>query len=209
MPRIAFVHVVAASVLVGFLVVATGDFAAAQLFRRKEVCTEQQDPVCARTRRKVLATYPNECYANRDRAIVVSKGSCPNVGCPMLWAPVCGRKGGKNESFANSCLAEKGGAVVIAAGSCPGACTPIRQPVCAVDDTGKRSTFRSACEAVLAGARMLHPRDCLGDRACTPGGRGVCAIDPQTNKPTQYATVCDAERANAMIVREGPCRQAR
>ncbi len=210
MQRFFAVHVVIAGMLLACLTVATSGPASAQGFlKRKPVCTEQQDPVCARTRRKVLATYPNECYALRDRAVVISKGACPNVGCQMVWIPVCGRKGGKNAAYSNVCLAEKDGAVIIAPGECPEICAALNNPVCAVDDAGKRGNYHSSCEAVKAGARVLHPRDCLGDRLCAQGGRGVCAIDPQTKKQQSYPTLCDAERANATLIHEGNCRDQR
>jgi hypothetical protein len=210
MQKFFAIHVVIAGMLVAGLTITASEPAWAQGFlKRKQVCSEQQEPVCARTRRKVLATYPNECYAQNDRAVVIAKGACPNVGCQMVWIPVCARKGGKNATYSNVCLAEKDSAAVIAPGQCPEICAALNNPVCAVDDAGKRGNYRSACEAVKAGARVLHPRDCLGERPCAQGGRGVCALDPQSKKAQSYPTLCDAERANATLIHDGNCRDRR
>ena len=210
MRKLYVVPVAIAGALLAYLSIAASEHASAQGFQlRKPVCTEQQDPVCARTRRKVLATYPNECYAQRDRARVIAKGACPNVGCIMVWTPVCVRKDGKNATYSNACLAGKDGAQVIGQGECPQYCAALKDQVCAVDDAGKRGNYHSACEAVKAGARVLHPLDCRGERPCAQGGRGVCAIDPQNDKQKNYPTLCEAEQANATLVHEGKCRVAR
>jgi hypothetical protein len=207
MPNSWFLRFVAGAALLCAMGTASRDVANAQILRKKaENCPERVEPVCARTRARVLATYPNECHAESDGAVVIHKDACPAVGCRMIWRPVCGRKDGRNVTFANACIAGKDNASVIAKGVCPEVCTQLAGTVCAVDDAGRRRNYPSACLAVQAGARVLHVRSCKGRRDCAVGGRSVCAIDPRTKKRTTFPTLCDAERKYATLVHEGACR---
>ena len=40
------------------------------------ICTEQYDPVCARTREGTNTTYPNPCRARCAGANVIARGAC-------------------------------------------------------------------------------------------------------------------------------------
>ena len=140
--------------------------------------------------------------------VVIAKGACPAVDCRMVWRPVCGRKNGKNVTYANVCIAEKDSASVIAPGSCPEVCVQLAGAVCAVDDAGQRKNYTSACIAVKAGARVLHQHRCLRDRACASNNKKqVCAVDPQTKNQKTYPTHCDAEQDLATLLYEGACRE--
>lgn len=207
--RKSFIVSIVAGTFAAGLAIAASDVVSAQFFGGQvEGCPAQPDPVCARTRKRVLATYPNECHAKNDRAVVIAKGACPAVDCQMLWRPVCGRKNGKNVTYANACIAEKAAANVIAPGSCPEICVQLAGTVCAVDDDGQRKNFPSACLAVMEGARVLHPRRCLSNRACAASDKKeVCAVDPKTKQQRTYAKLCEAERGLATFLYEGACRR--
>jgi hypothetical protein len=49
-------------------------------------------PVCAVTRNRIVLTYPNQCMAELDGAIVFDQRECPRaVSCGYTYEPVCGR----------------------------------------------------------------------------------------------------------------------
>lgn len=49
-------------------------------------------PVCAVTRNRVTVTYPNQCMAELDGAIVFEIDECPrHISCPYTYEPVCAR----------------------------------------------------------------------------------------------------------------------
>jgi len=124
------------------------------------ICTQDFRPVCARTRTGTLETFSNACRARAAKATIVHPGPC-SIFCPLIFAPVCGRKDGKNTTYPNSCVAMANGAVVLATGPCPGPiCTRIFRPVCAVPPGGGLKTFSNRCVAINAGARIIHDGKC-------------------------------------------------
>lgn len=75
-------------------------------------------PVCARSRKKTLVTYVNECAARGDGARIVSAGACP-TNCPMVFKPVCALDArGKRKTFGNDCQAKAAGAKILRGGRC-------------------------------------------------------------------------------------------
>ena len=38
--------------------------------------------------------------------------------CPMDWMPVCGKAGGKKQTFGNACMAKQAGATHVRKGAC-------------------------------------------------------------------------------------------
>ena len=82
------------------------------------VCAGPYDPVCARSRKKTLITYPNACLAASDRAKVISKGACPEV-CPTIYSPVCAvDDAGHRRTYGNACQANAAGARVLSNRRC-------------------------------------------------------------------------------------------
>lgn len=81
-------------------------------------CPLLLDQVCARSRKKTLVTYANECTARGDRAKVVSKGPCPDA-CPMIYSPVCAiDESGYRKTYGNACQAKAAGARVLSDRRC-------------------------------------------------------------------------------------------
>lgn len=76
-------------------------------------CSVAYQPVCARSRRRVLVTYANACAARANRARIVSDGVCPE-NCPSIYKPVCARDAnGKRRTFMNACAAKNENADII------------------------------------------------------------------------------------------------
>lgn len=70
-------------------------------------------PVCARSRKKTLVTYVNDCAARNDGARVIGQGACPTA-CPMIFKPVCAVDGtGKRKTYGNECQAKAAGAAIV------------------------------------------------------------------------------------------------
>jgi hypothetical protein len=81
-------------------------------------CPYAYQPVCARSRKRVMVTYANACAARADQARVVADGSCP-ADCPPGYAPVCARgANGARKTYMNSCAAEKDKAHIVRSGRC-------------------------------------------------------------------------------------------
>jgi len=115
-------------------------------------------------------------------AVVVDEGPRPlpprpggPQACTMEYNPVCGERGGRQQTFGNSCSARAQGFRVVHGGECRSqwrppvpprpappqsqACTREFRPVC-----GQRGntlqTFPNACEAGRANFRVAHPGEC-------------------------------------------------
>jgi hypothetical protein len=81
-------------------------------------CAGPYDPVCARSRKKVLITYPNACLASSDRAKVIAKGACPEA-CPTIYSPVCAiDDAGHRKTYGNACQAKTAGARLLSNRRC-------------------------------------------------------------------------------------------
>lgn len=80
---------------------------------RTTACAFAYQPVCARSRKRVLVTYANICAARSVQARVVSDGVCPD-NCPSIYKPVCARDtNGKRRTYMNACAARNENAQVI------------------------------------------------------------------------------------------------
>ncbi|MDQ0320617.1 hypothetical protein QO002_002755 [Pararhizobium capsulatum DSM 1112] len=103
---------------------------------RPQICTREYNPVCAR-RGNRTQTFSNSCMAESDGFRVIGRGECrsnerpggdigmpgerpesrPGV-CTREYAPVCGRRGNRTQTFPNSCMADAEGFRVIDNNAC-------------------------------------------------------------------------------------------
>lgn len=113
----------------------------------------------------------------------------PPVACTMEFAPVCGERGARRQTFPNACEARSNGFFIVARGECrrapppgpdrpdrpdgpdrPGRpdrpdrepermCTMEYAPVCA-ERRGRLRTFPNACSAGNDGYRVVRPGEC-------------------------------------------------
>lgn len=93
------------------------------------ICPRIYQPVCAE-RFGERDTFPNACVAASRGYDVLYRGECRRrpprpevlpgggIACPMIYAPVCARRGGIFRTFENSCVADASGFRVIADGEC-------------------------------------------------------------------------------------------
>jgi hypothetical protein len=109
--------------------------------------------------------------------------------CTREYAPVCGERHNRRQTFSNSCEARRAGFDIIRRGQCSGGpgfpgterpgraphrpdrpdrphrpdrpqmCPQIYKPVCAVRD-GRSRTFPNSCQAESAGYRVRSNRAC-------------------------------------------------
>jgi hypothetical protein len=76
-------------------------------------CSYVYQPVCAKSRKRLLVTYANACAARSSLARIVSDGACPD-NCPDIYQPVCARDAkGKRRTYPNACAAKNDNAQVI------------------------------------------------------------------------------------------------
>jgi hypothetical protein len=84
-------------------------------------------------------------------------------------------------------------------------CADPYMPVCAVRH-GVRRTFPNACDARRLHARILHHSACAAPKdVCIDQFAPVCAVNPVTHRHQTYGNPCQAEVAEATVVREGAC----
>ena len=88
--RLRILHLLAASIGLILLAFAASNPAAAQF------CTQQFDPVCARSKPVGVAkTFSNACFAKAAGAVTFAEHTtCENLICPLVFFPVCGVKNG-------------------------------------------------------------------------------------------------------------------
>jgi len=105
--------------------------------------------------------------------------------CPLIYAPVCGERGGRRQTFGNACQANKDGFRILYRGECgrrgqgswpgggpgpvipprpgkperPQFCTREYAPVCARRG-GSVRTFPNSCEAERGGYRVIRGGPC-------------------------------------------------
>jgi hypothetical protein len=81
------------------------------------ICAHQYDPVCARSKKRLI-TYANACLAANDRAVVLARGVCPQ-GCPRIYKPVCAAGAdGQRHTYPNACVATLSEAKIVRNGRC-------------------------------------------------------------------------------------------
>lgn len=93
-------------------------------------CTREYAPVCGQ-RGRDRETFSNACMARSDGYRVLYRGRCerdrpgrpgrpdrPTAACPMIYAPVCARRGPVVRTFGNSCQANADGYRIVRRGPC-------------------------------------------------------------------------------------------
>lgn len=90
-------------------------------------CTREYRPVCGE-RNGRTQTYGNACVAEAERARILYSGECREgrserprrqpVACPMIYDPVCGRRGRDVQTYGNSCEADAARAEIMYRGEC-------------------------------------------------------------------------------------------
>ncbi|PYE86512.1 Kazal-type serine protease inhibitor family protein [Phyllobacterium leguminum] len=110
--------------------------------------------------------------------------------CPMIYAPVCGKRGGVRQTFGNACQAGAKGFRVVRRGGCderPSSGIPNWPPVAGIGPVLPSQLRRSARPAF-----------------CTDEYAPVCARRGRSVKT--FPNACYAKRDSARIVANGPCR---
>ncbi|WP_343036169.1 Kazal-type serine protease inhibitor domain-containing protein [Chelativorans alearense] len=149
------------------------------------------------------------------------------AACTFEYAPVCGERRGRRETYGNACMARAEGAQIVHGGECRSegagplppsgptqACTREYQPVCAVKRGEERQSFPNACVAEAERARIIHEGECRGaglprppqpppTQACTREYSPVCAIGRGERRT--FGNACEAEVAWYRIIHEGEC----
>lgn len=152
----------------------------------------------------------------------------PPAACTMEYAPVCGERGARRQTFPNACEARSRGFDIAHRGQCRSepdvrACTREYAPVCG-ERGGRRQTFSNACEARSDGFRVVARGECRRQpppRPDRPGRPERPDREPERMCTMEYAPVC-AERDGRMrtfpnacsagndgfrVVRPGECRR--
>jgi hypothetical protein len=145
--------------------------------------------------------------------------SRPHI-CTREFAPVCGQRGNRRQTFSNACMARASGFAVVHRGQCgatslpsagrPIACTLENAPVCARRGNQQRS-FSNACNAQAAGFVVVHRGECrvsnLPDAsrpvACTREFAPVCAV--RGNARRTFDNACLARANGFLVIRAGRC----
>nr|WP_295461796.1 Kazal-type serine protease inhibitor [Mesorhizobium sp.] len=154
-----------------------------------QYCTREYAPVCAR-RGDDRRTFPNDCEAERAGYYVIRDGECrrdrpeypdeprpPRPGrpqaCPMIYAPVCARRGNDRQTFDSACHADAAGYDVIRSGECGGG---------QMQPPGQPGTIPGGPGAVPGGPGASSPGGQPGASGPGDGGQTVCT--------QEYAPVC-------------------
>ncbi len=162
---------------------------------RPAMCTMEYAPVCGQRSGRVQ-TFTNACQARAAGFAIISRGQCrrptpmtsrppppprpagPQM-CTMNYAPVCGQRGARVQTFTNACQARAANFTVISRGQCRrqpgitvrpqrpaprpaqpgGICTREYRPVCGQRGSQVR-TFPNACEAGNSGFRIISQGAC-------------------------------------------------
>lgn len=167
---------------------------------RPRACPRIYDPVCGE-RFGERRNFPNSCEADSAGYRIVHGGQCRSHDrpggdrpgqsqrvCPMIYKPVCARRGSDIRTFPNSCQAEGDGYRVIYESECRGGGRPHRDrdsdggdqdrdrleaqrpangqscsrayvPVCG-ERGGQKKTFLNACLAQSEGYRVADNGKC-------------------------------------------------
>lgn len=149
--------------------------------------------------------------------------------CTMEYNPVCGARGGDQQTFANACEARSNGFRVVGRGECrrgggrpdeSRACTREYAPVCGANGRD-RQTFANACEARRSGYDVIGRGECQarqpdngwsggdrerpgrGQRVCTMEYNPVCAQSGRDRKT--FGNACSADAEGYRVVSRGEC----
>lgn len=97
---------------------------------RPQACTMEYMPVCAQ-RGNQRQTFGNSCSARAEGFRVVHNGECrggerptppppQQRACTREFAPVCGQRGGRLQTFSNACEAGRADFRIVHRGQCEG-----------------------------------------------------------------------------------------
>ncbi|WP_245500636.1 Kazal-type serine protease inhibitor domain-containing protein [Rhizobium sp. BK251] len=147
--------------------------------------------------------------------------------CTMEYAPVCGERGGRSQTFPNACQARASGFMIVGRGECrptrppppppspgPQICTREYVPVCG-ERAGRTRTFPNACEARRDGFRVVAQGECRaappppppspGPQMCTMEYAPVCG--ERGGRVQTFPNACEARNGGFRIVAQGECRR--
>ena len=122
--------------------------------------------------------------------------------CTMEYNPVCGARGGDQQTFANACEARSSGFRVVSRGECRRggrpdvrpddgrACTREYNPVCGANGRD-RQTFANACEARRSGFDIIGRGECQVRRPDSGWGGGD--RDRDRDRPGRGERACTME----------------
>ncbi|MEK1868796.1 MAG: Kazal-type serine protease inhibitor, partial [Ensifer adhaerens] len=140
--------------------------------------------------------------------------------CTREYAPVCGQRGSRIETFSNACEAGGAGFQIVHRGECrpdyrppdrePQACTMEYNPVCG--QRGRRTqTFSNACQARSEGFQVIGRGECRREddrpsegQFCTREYAPVCG--QRGSRIETFSNACEAGGAGFQIVHRGECR---
>jgi len=142
----------------------------------------------ARTAAVLLGLFVSSCTVVGEPGPLPTPQPHPQF-CTREYAPVCGERHNRRQTFSNSCEARRAGFDIVRRGQCSGGpgfpgtnrpdrpphrpdrpgrphrpdrpqmCPQIYKPVCAVRD-GRRRTFANSCQAESAGYRVRSNNAC-------------------------------------------------
>jgi len=123
--------------------------------------------------------------------------------CTMEYAPVCGQRGARRQTFPNACQARVDGFEVIGRGECRPARPDYGRPGDGRPGDGRPGDGRPDFERPDEG-RPGEGRPDRGPRACTREFAPVCAR--QGRREQTFANACMAEADGFRVIGRGDCR---
>jgi hypothetical protein len=123
--------------------------------------------------------------------------------CTMEYAPVCGERGGRTQTFSNACQARSSGFMIVGRGECRGGPPPFPRPE---PDRPGRPDWPDGPGRPDRPERPDRPdRPGRPDGICTREYRPVCG---ERGRQTQtFPNACEAGNAGFRIISGGECRQ--
>lgn len=190
-----------------------------------QYCTREYAPVCAR-RGDDRRTFPNECEAERAGYYVIRDGECRRdrpeypdeprpprpprpdrpQACPMIYAPVCARRGNDRQTFDSACHADAAGYDVIRSGECGGGqMLPPGQPGTIPGGPGasQPGTVPGGPGASSPGGQPGASGPGGGQAVCTQEYAPVCGVVGGSQQT--FSNECVARAEGARRIRPGQC----
>jgi len=169
-------------------------------------------PVCAVTLNRVVVTYPNQCMAQLDNAVIIDERPCPiAVNCAPTYEPVCGRPERERpvedladalrppiiRTYINECFARAHEVIRLSPEMPPTLDPELYGHVTVIRRYGDDLYQYSLPEHLHEQRYLYYGRsgiEIFGDvcpRTCPEGGLVVCAVD-HNNVPRLYKNRCSA-----------------
>lgn len=178
-----------------------------------QYCTREYAPICAR-RGDDRRTFPNECEAERAGYYVIRDGECRRdrpeypdeprpprpprpdrpQACPMIYAPVCARRGNDRQTFDSACHADAAGYDVIRSGECGGG---------QMQPPGQPGTIPGGPGASSPGGQPGASGPGGGQAVCTQEYAPVCGVVGGSQQT--FSNECVARAEGARRIRPGEC----